>query len=104
MQGTAFGRQVVSIVEAQVAATPSSDLPGLAFWWDNVVHLKAVLQTLGSGAFAATVSTRKRRQRAPVGAALLILCIIRLFDVLFDCPSISRTHLGMRLCSNVPSP
>ena len=35
---------------------PPSDLDGLAFWWDNVVHLKAMLQTLGSGAFASAVS------------------------------------------------
>jgi hypothetical protein len=55
-QGTAFGRQVVAVIEAQVAALPSSDLQGLVFWWENTVHLRVLLQTLSSNGISTSVS------------------------------------------------
>ncbi|GAX79856.1 hypothetical protein CEUSTIGMA_g7296.t1 [Chlamydomonas eustigma] len=56
-QGTAFGRQVVGVIEAQVTALPSSDLQGLVFWWENAVHLRVLLQTISSNGLSTSSGT-----------------------------------------------
>lgn len=50
-QGTAFGRQVISMVEAQAHAL-GPDLAGVVFFWSNMVHLRGMLQVLGNPEYA----------------------------------------------------
>lgn len=53
VQGTSFGRTVVSLVEAQ-ARSASGDLAGMVFWWSNVVHLRTLLTVMGSPEYAVS--------------------------------------------------
>lgn len=54
-QGTPFGCTALRMMERQLSATVS-DLPGLSFWWSNIIHMRAILQGLSLGTSFAGVS------------------------------------------------
>jgi len=76
-QGSAFGKQVLRIIETQVQSSPG-DMASLVFWWSNLVHLRVMLALQAAGASGAAPSPGGSMQSARWASDLLGPELIRL--------------------------
>ncbi|KAG1676958.1 hypothetical protein FOA52_014834 [Chlamydomonas sp. UWO 241] len=57
--GSTFGQQVLCLIGAQASAL-GGDQGGILFWWSNAVHLRGLLQALGTPEYAVGSGTSMR--------------------------------------------
>ncbi|MEW5311714.1 MAG: hypothetical protein WDW38_003403 [Sanguina aurantia] len=70
-QGAPFGCTALRMMERQLSATVS-DLPGLAFWWSNIIHMRAILQGLSLGTSLAGSDDQSSRRPDHWAAAAFV--------------------------------